>query len=70
MPELAGDDVTEVRRLGPGESLFACTVCGRWFIDLARNTSCTVAHGRGSCCHYGHEEVSGTIALDLPKDPW
>lgn len=56
------------RVLGPGESLFACTVCGKWFIQLAINASCTVAHSPGSCCHYGHEEVTGTV--NLTPNPW
>lgn len=59
----------EVRKITEGEGLYACTVCGEWFITLPVQTSCTVAHSPGSCCHYGEEAVDGR-AIQLTPRPF
>lgn len=51
------------RRIGPGETIHACTVCGEWFVVHDVQVSCTVAHALGSCCHYGQEPINGPIEL-------
>lgn len=36
-----------------------CPGCDKWYVTTPgmENTSCCVAHGPGSCCHYSETEV-------------
>lgn len=36
-----------------------CPGCGDWYVPTPgmENTSCCVAHGPGSCCHYSETKV-------------
>lgn len=45
--------------LGMGEPSL-CPGCGKWFVPTPgmENTSCCVAHGPGSCCHYSETEIT------------
>lgn len=57
----------EPRVITDGEAVVACTVCGEWFVVLPIQTSCTVAHAPGTCCHYGQEPVGGRSIVLTPK---
>lgn len=60
--------MTEPRSLLVDEILFACTICGAWFIkSTVVQVSCTVAHSPGSCCHYDQEPVGDRAIVLTPR---